>query len=134
MSERKTGFFFSWTAVNAEDDCSPGDFQCEGGEYCIDSKNFLCQQTQKYCVSKTLVCDGVLNCDIGDDSDEKNCELTYLKSRHYLIGVLAFFAFFILITILYSMLRFWKRKFEMQNASALKSKESKYKGFILYIL
>lgn len=109
-----------------EEDCMPGDFQCEGGEYCIDTKNFLCQQTQKYCVSKSLVCDGVLNCDIGDDSDEKNCELTYLKSRHYLVAILVSFSFFILFVILFSMMRFWKQKCELETAKSLKSKDNKH--------
>ena len=31
------------------------------------------------------MCDGVLNCDLGDHSDEKQCELSFLKSRKFFL-------------------------------------------------
>jgi hypothetical protein len=79
----KYGFFLSWTGVHLQEPCGPAYFACKGGEYCIDTKSLLCQPTYSYCISKTLVCDGVFNCDIGDDSDEKNCELNYIRSKLY---------------------------------------------------
>jgi hypothetical protein len=78
----QNGFLLSWTAVQITNNCM--EFQCKGGEYCIDSKSFLCQKTESFCISKNLVCDGILNCDIGDESDEAHCELKYLKSKLYL--------------------------------------------------
>jgi hypothetical protein len=38
----------------------------------------------RYCISQSLVCDGVPNCDLGDESDEKYCELSFFQSRFYL--------------------------------------------------
>jgi hypothetical protein len=78
----KNGFQLSWTAVSTESECP--EFQCAGGEYCIDTKNFLCQHTYRYCISNKLVCDGVFNCDIGDESDEKYCEFSFIRSKVYL--------------------------------------------------
>jgi hypothetical protein len=76
------GFKLSWTAVTLNENCP--EFQCKGGQVCIDSKNVLCQPSYEYCISKSLVCDGVLNCDNGDESDEKHCELSFLRSKLYL--------------------------------------------------
>jgi hypothetical protein len=47
MAETETlnGFKFSWTGVHIEDDCP--EFSCKGGEYCIDTKNLICQETYK---------------------------------------------------------------------------------------
>lgn len=74
-------------------------------------------------MSKSLVCDGVLNCDIGDDSDEKNCELSYLKSRNYLLAMFVSFLVFVLVTCLYCMLRCKRRRkstLEKSNAQRIK--------------
>jgi len=79
----KKGFRFIWTAVTLTDDCD--QFQCEGGDFCIDENKMLCQPTNRYCISKSLVCDGVLNCDLGDHSDEKQCELNFIKSQKFII-------------------------------------------------
>ncbi|RNA24915.1 CUB domain-containing [Brachionus plicatilis] len=96
----KNGFFATWNGIRLADDCQE-EFQCKGGEYCIDSKNFLCQQTYRYCISKSLVCDGILNCDTGDESDEKHCELTFLESRIFIMIALIGPTIFIFISIIF---------------------------------
>jgi hypothetical protein len=83
VSKIKKGFRFIWTAVTLTDDCD--QFQCEGGDFCIDENKMLCQPTNRYCISKSLVCDGVLNCDLGDHSDEKQCELNFIKSQKFIL-------------------------------------------------
>lgn len=60
-------------------------FKCKGGEYCIDEKNFLCQQTFKYCIAKELACDGMFNCDVGDKSDEMFCQLSIMRTEYLYI-------------------------------------------------
>jgi hypothetical protein len=66
LNRIKYGFYLSWTAVHLNDTtCNQNEFKCKGGEYCIDSKNVLCQTTYEYCINKELLCDGVYNCDLG---------------------------------------------------------------------
>lgn len=125
--EAKIGFFMSWTAVTLEDDCTPAEFQCEGGEYCIDTKNFLCQETNRYCLSKSLVCDGVLNCDIGDESDEKNCELSFLKSKLYLMAIAISLVVFVILTVFCCLVHYLnkknlKRKVDAKNRTKARGK------------
>lgn len=98
-SKIKNGFFVSWTAIRLADECDD-EFRCEGGEYCIDSKNFICQQTYRYCISKNLVCDGVLNCDTRDESDEKYCELSFFKSQLYVTMFIISSIVFVVLTML----------------------------------
>lgn len=111
----KNGFFATWNGIHLADDCQE-DFQCKGGEYCIDSKNFLCQQTYRYCISKSLVCDGILNCDTGDESDEKHCELSFIESRIFIMIAVIGPTLFIFISIIFCMLhKMNKNKFENKN-------------------
>lgn len=97
----KLGFQLTWTAVHLEEQCD--GFRCKGGEYCIDEKNFLCQQTYKYCIAKELTCDGSFNCDIGDKSDETFCQLKLIRLDLLLgsIAAIILFLFFSFILIFY---------------------------------
>ncbi len=45
--------------------------------------------TYKYCISDRLVCDGVLNCDFGDQSDETMCHLNFFKKNVIAIAVVS---------------------------------------------
>lgn len=99
------------------DSCHPGEFKCKGGEYCIDSKNFLCQTSYKYCIDKSLLCDGVYNCDISDTSDEKHCELNYLKSRLY-VSVLAILGI-VAVLICFFCIAFYRGQRERNQAIKL---------------
>lgn len=112
----KNGFFATWNGIRLADDCQD-DFKCKGGEYCIDSKNFLCQQTYRYCISKSLICDGILNCDTGDESDEKNCELTFLESRIFIMIAIISPIIFIFISIIFYIIH-------RVNKSSLEDRES----------
>lgn len=112
----KNGFFATWNGIRLADDCQD-DFKCKGGEYCIDSKNFLCQQTYRYCISKSLLCDGILNCDTGDESDEKNCELAFLESRIFIMIAVIGPAIFIFISAIFYFIH-------KMNKSSIEDKES----------
>ncbi|ESO87274.1 hypothetical protein LOTGIDRAFT_154773 [Lottia gigantea] len=65
------GFKVSWTAVQMPEDGPCGQFQCGGGKRCIDDMN--CEPSPKYCIHRSLKCDGVPNCGPFDDSDERKC-------------------------------------------------------------
>ena len=126
----KYGFYLSWSGVHLADQCGPSDFMCKGGEYCIDSKNYLCQPTYKYCISKKLVCDGVFNCDIGDDSDEKHCELSYIQSKFYMriaaVGGIVFILLTILCIIFYHVNKQDEPLSDFSNIEKNSSPSSKY--------
>ncbi|XP_050392278.1 membrane frizzled-related protein isoform X2 [Patella vulgata] len=65
------GFKLSWAAVLMPEDGPCGQFICAGGQMCID--DILCEPSPKYCIHKSLRCDGVPNCGPFDDSDERKC-------------------------------------------------------------
>lgn len=49
-------------------------FECRGGEYCLDEGKRICVEKTKYCIHKSLQCDGIPNCGERDNSDEENCK------------------------------------------------------------
>ncbi len=123
VSKIKKGFQFIWTAVTLTEDCD--QFQCEGGDFCIDENKMLCQPTNRYCISNSLVCDGVLNCDLGDHSDEKQCELNFIKSQKFILILsvcilICLFLIFICITI--QKIKSQRRKMTYSNEYAIKEK------------
>lgn len=54
------------------------EFHCRGEEYCIDTSKVLCNPLPRYCISKSLRCNGVANCGASDSSDEEGCEYYYV--------------------------------------------------------
>lgn len=50
------------------------EFHCRGEEYCIDTSKVLCNPLPRYCISKSLRCNGVVNCGASDSSDEEGCK------------------------------------------------------------
>ena len=112
------GFLLSWTGIHLTDNCGPGTFQCKGGEYCIDSKKVLCQTTFKYCISNRLVCDGVSNCDLGDESDERFCNLKFLTMPHQLfliIGCAGILFIFLMIAITFVLYKYNKKRIKSKH-------------------
>ena len=49
-------------------------FYCHGGEYCIDSGSLICNTGPRYCIDRSLRCNGVPNCGAYDFSDEDMCK------------------------------------------------------------
>ena len=94
----KKGFQLIWTAVTLNDECD--QFMCKGGDFCIDDNKILCQPTNRYCISKNLVCDGVFNCDLGDQSDERQCQLNFFKSNQFLLVAASGVTFFIFLILI----------------------------------
>ena len=122
----RNGFKLSWTAVYLDDNCP--EFKCKGGEYCIDSKNFLCQETYKYCISNTLVCDGISNCDTGDESDELHCKLTFIQSRLYLfVGLVGAGVAFLSLVVCFIVNKTNKRRMAEHAIEMAADEESKEK-------
>ena len=95
--DARHGFKLTWTAVYVSDECA--EFQCHGGEYCIDSNNMLCQKANRYCIAKSLKCDGIFNCDHGDESDEKGCNLEFLPPNFALMALAGTIAVLILLLL-----------------------------------
>ncbi|XP_012944697.1 uncharacterized protein LOC106013446, partial [Aplysia californica] len=66
------GFKLLWMAVTLPETTEPcAGFRCKGGRHCHNGAE--CTPLKQYCISKSLVCDGVRNCGPFDDSDERKC-------------------------------------------------------------
>ncbi|XP_046459954.1 uncharacterized protein LOC124206274 [Daphnia pulex] len=78
------GFRLIWTAVDfqTEQNClSQGKIVCRDSQYCFNFRRFSsisCDSTLLFCLDSSLRCDGVMNCEDGDASDELSCQVPYL--------------------------------------------------------
>jgi hypothetical protein len=81
--------------------------------------------TYKYCISDRLVCDGVHNCDFGDQSDENMCHLYYIKENPIASAIGSAVA----LTITFALLRVFyccfctRPRLESYRSKSIKNKE-----------
>ncbi len=119
-----SGFLLTWTAVYEDKDCR--GFLCKGGELCIDSRNSICQKTVAYCINSSLVCDGYSHCNVNDDSDETNCNLSFrsFKLKMATVSLLVVLTVVLLMFVL-GVLTFRQVKLGKLQKSTLKETEPK---------
>lgn len=99
------GFRLIWTAVDfqTEQNClAQGKIVCRDSQYCFNFRRFSsisCDSTLLFCLDSSLGCDGVMNCEDGDASDELSCQVPFLFA-----SVLAIFC-----TLFVGTFMFWLR-------------------------
>ncbi|XP_057377794.1 uncharacterized protein LOC130699540 [Daphnia carinata] len=78
------GFRLIWTSVDfqTEQNClAQGKIVCRDSQYCFNFRrlsSISCDSTLLFCLDSSLGCDGVMNCEDGDASDELSCQVPFL--------------------------------------------------------
>ena len=69
--------FYSITVYLFTENClDQGKIVCRDSQYCFNFRRFSsisCDSTLLFCLDSSLRCDGVMNCEDGDASDELSC-------------------------------------------------------------